>query len=62
MTRFQTVLRGPLFENPIDLCNNPLTKEPKIDKAKRLFPEWTKADNEATEFENKLIEQGLISI
>lgn len=46
----------------IDLCNNPLTKEPKIEKAKRMLPEWKKVDDEATEFENKLIEKGLISV
>lgn len=28
----------------IDLCNNPLTKEPKLDRAKRLLPEWTTFD------------------
>ncbi|CAM9011003.1 unnamed protein product [Wickerhamomyces anomalus] len=30
----------------IDLCNNPLTKEPKLDRARRQIPEWTKYDNE----------------
>lgn len=28
----------------IDLCNNPLTKEPKLERAKRLIPEWTVYD------------------
>ncbi|RKF62292.1 UDP-glucose:glycoprotein glucosyltransferase [Erysiphe neolycopersici] len=30
----------------IDLCNNPLTKEPKLDRARRQVPEWTKYDDE----------------
>ncbi|KAG7930307.1 uncharacterized protein OGAPODRAFT_15046 [Ogataea polymorpha] len=30
----------------IDLCNNPLTKEPKLDRARRQIPEWTKYDQE----------------
>jgi UDP-glucose:glycoprotein glucosyltransferase len=30
----------------IDLCNNPLTKEPKLDRARRQVPEWTKYDEE----------------
>ncbi|KAI9799196.1 MAG: hypothetical protein M1825_004839 [Sarcosagium campestre] len=25
----------------IDLCNNPMTKEPKLDRARRQVPEWT---------------------
>lgn len=31
----------------IDLCNNPLTKSPKIETAKRIIPEWTRLDEEA---------------
>ena len=31
----------------IDLCNNPLTKEPKLDVAKRLLPEWEEYDHAA---------------
>ncbi|KAF9438604.1 hypothetical protein BGZ76_006503 [Entomortierella beljakovae] len=34
----------------IDLCNNPLTKEPKLDRARRQIKEWESLDNEATEF------------
>ncbi|KAG0339474.1 hypothetical protein BG000_002022 [Podila horticola] len=34
----------------IDLCNNPLTKEPKLDRARRQIKEWENYDNEATEF------------
>ena len=30
----------------IDLCNNPLTKEPKLDRARRQVPEWTVYDEE----------------
>ena len=30
----------------IDLCNNPLTKEPKLERARRQVPEWTAYDEE----------------
>ena len=30
----------------IDLCNNPQTKEPKLDRARRQVPEWTQYDDE----------------
>ncbi|CAG8144198.1 unnamed protein product [Penicillium nalgiovense] len=30
----------------IDLCNNPLTKEPKLERARRQVPEWTIYDDE----------------
>lgn len=30
----------------IDLCNNPQTKEPKLDRARRQVPEWTAYDDE----------------
>ncbi|KAI9011306.1 hypothetical protein BC832DRAFT_550309 [Gaertneriomyces semiglobifer] len=30
----------------IDLCNNPLTKEPKLARAKRILPEWVGYDQE----------------
>ncbi|KAI8855158.1 hypothetical protein BC829DRAFT_378241 [Chytridium lagenaria] len=30
----------------IDLCNNPLTKEPKLERARRLIPEWDGLDKE----------------
>ncbi|KAI9335332.1 UDP-glucose:glycoprotein glucosyltransferase-domain-containing protein [Obelidium mucronatum] len=29
----------------IDLCNNPLTKEPKLKRAKRIIKEWVELDN-----------------
>lgn len=41
----------------IDLCNNPLTKEPKLDAARRIVREWTDYDEEmsrlAEEINNK---------
>ncbi|KAL8873392.1 MAG: hypothetical protein Q9174_001135 [Haloplaca sp. 1 TL-2023] len=33
----------------IDLCNNPQTKEPKLDRARRQVPEWTVYDDEIAE-------------
>jgi len=30
----------------IDLCNNPLTKEPKLSAARRIVTEWTDYDEE----------------
>ncbi|KAK4222143.1 UDP-glucose:glycoprotein glucosyltransferase-domain-containing protein [Podospora fimiseda] len=30
----------------IDLCNNPQTKEPKLDRARRQVPEWSEYDEE----------------
>ena len=30
----------------IDLCNNPMTKEPKLDRARRQIPEWNEYDEE----------------
>ncbi|CAO3612891.1 unnamed protein product [Cunninghamella blakesleeana] len=30
----------------IDLCNNPLTKEPKLDRARRQVPEWEAYDTQ----------------
>lgn len=32
----------------IDLCQNPMTKEPKIDMAKRVAPDWASWDAELT--------------
>ncbi|KAG5985301.1 hypothetical protein E4U55_006781 [Claviceps digitariae] len=40
----------------IDLCNNPMTKEPKLDRARRQVPEWTTYDEEIAVLEAK---QGL---
>ena len=38
----------------IDLCNNPLTKVPKLQMAKQLLPEWQIYDNEIKNFEKNL--------
>jgi UDP-glucose:glycoprotein glucosyltransferase len=34
----------------IDLCNNPMTKEPKLQGARRIVAEWTALDDEARAF------------
>lgn len=34
----------------IDLCNNPLTKESKLDAARRIVKEWTDYDDEIHTF------------
>ncbi|KAI0715904.1 glycosyltransferase family 24 protein [Cerioporus squamosus] len=39
----------------IDLCQNPLTKEPKLDRARQI-PEWEVYDSEIAEFARKLRE------
>ncbi|KAK4664524.1 killer toxin resistant protein [Podospora pseudopauciseta] len=33
----------------IDLCNNPQTKEPKLERARRQVPEWTEYDEDIAE-------------
>ncbi|KAF8644943.1 hypothetical protein AX16_008171 [Volvariella volvacea WC 439] len=43
----------------IDLCQNPLTKEPKLARARQI-PEWEEYDAEIAEFSRKLAEKGLI--
>ncbi|XP_022095271.1 UDP-glucose:glycoprotein glucosyltransferase 1-like isoform X2 [Acanthaster planci] len=42
----------------IDLCNNPLTKEPKLESAVRIVPEWTGYDNEIKALQER-VAQGL---
>lgn len=43
----------------IDLCNNPLTKEPKLQRARRQVPEWTIYDDEIAELARRVAgEQG----
>ncbi|KAJ3056907.1 UDP-glucose:glycoprotein glucosyltransferase 1 [Rhizophlyctis rosea] len=42
----------------IDLCNNPLTKEPKLERAKRILPEWEGLDNEVAAVAKQLKESG----
>lgn len=37
----------------IDLCNNPLTGEPKIEAARRIIPEWTMYDESIQKFLNE---------
>jgi hypothetical protein len=34
----------------IDLCNNPLTKEPKLEGARRIVAEWPGLDEEVSRF------------
>ncbi len=41
----------------IDLCNNPMTKEPKIDAAKRIISEWASLDGRARELEEGFLQQ-----
>ncbi|TFK48915.1 glycosyltransferase family 24 protein [Heliocybe sulcata] len=43
----------------IDLCQNPLTKEPKLARARQI-PEWEEYDSEISRFARKLAEDGLI--
>ncbi|KAK2612217.1 killer toxin resistant protein [Conoideocrella luteorostrata] len=37
----------------IDLCNNPQTKEPKLDRARRQVPEWTTYDVQIAALESR---------
>jgi hypothetical protein len=39
-------------------CNNPLTKEPKLDRAKRILPEWEGLDKQVA-LVRKQFEAGL---
>ena len=38
----------------IDLCNNPLTKEPKLQSARRIIAEWPDLNREAEEFTTRV--------
>ena len=38
----------------IDLCNNPQTKEPKLDRARRQVPEWIEYDEEIAALAKKV--------
>lgn len=40
----------------IDLCNNPLTKEPKLDRARRQIPEWVEYDDAVAALRKKVSE------
>ncbi|PTU25160.1 hypothetical protein P175DRAFT_0490224 [Aspergillus ochraceoroseus IBT 24754] len=41
----------------IDLCNNPQTKEPKLDRARRQVPEWTEYDDEIAALSRRIEQQ-----
>uniref|UniRef100_A0AAR2L2Z5 UDP-glucose ceramide glucosyltransferase-like 1 n=1 Tax=Pygocentrus nattereri TaxID=42514 RepID=A0AAR2L2Z5_PYGNA len=41
----------------IDLCNNPQTKEPKLQAAVRIVAEWTNYDQEVKRIYNKFLER-----
>ncbi|KAF7345254.1 hypothetical protein MSAN_01902000 [Mycena sanguinolenta] len=43
----------------IDLCQNPLTKEPKLARARQI-PEWEEYDSEISRFARKLAEDGIL--
>jgi UDP-glucose:glycoprotein glucosyltransferase len=44
----------------IDLCNNPQTKEPKLDRARRQVPEWTAYDEEIAALARR-VKEGKVS-
>ncbi|CCH41407.1 UDP-glucose:glycoprotein glucosyltransferase [Wickerhamomyces ciferrii] len=46
----------------IDLCNNPLTKEPKLDRARRQIPEWTEYDDEITALREEVFPKVELSV
>ncbi|KAI8067868.1 UDP-glucose:glycoprotein glucosyltransferase-domain-containing protein [Gongronella butleri] len=41
----------------IDLCNNPLTKEPKLDRARRQVPEWATYDSQIEAIRQRFLQQ-----
>uniref|UniRef100_A0A8D0HBJ3 UDP-glucose ceramide glucosyltransferase-like 1 n=1 Tax=Sphenodon punctatus TaxID=8508 RepID=A0A8D0HBJ3_SPHPU len=41
----------------IDLCNNPMTKEPKLQAAMRIVPEWQDYDQEVKQLYNRFQEE-----
>ncbi|KAI5475335.1 UDP-glucose:glycoprotein glucosyltransferase [Pseudohyphozyma bogoriensis] len=45
----------------IDLCNNPLTKEPKLARAKRMLPEWTVYDDEVAALAQRVAAESSVS-
>ena len=45
----------------IDLCNNPETKEPKLDRARRQVPEWTVYDDEIADLDRRRKSEKLTS-
>ncbi|KAL2809181.1 UDP-glucose:glycoprotein glucosyltransferase-domain-containing protein [Aspergillus granulosus] len=42
----------------IDLCNNPQTKEPKLERARRQVPEWTEYDEEIAKLAKRVAGSG----
>ncbi|CCF53656.1 uncharacterized protein UHO2_02943 [Ustilago hordei] len=44
----------------IDLCSNPKTKEPKLNRAKRQIPEWTVYDQEVARLAQRLVEEKVV--
>lgn len=49
-TTHQPHLPRPPQAKTIDLCNNPMTKEPKLQSARRIIAEWPDLNREAEEF------------
>ncbi|KAG5641244.1 hypothetical protein DXG03_005668 [Asterophora parasitica] len=45
----------------IDLCQNPLTKEPKLARARQI-PEWEEYDAEIARFARQLADEGLVHL
>ncbi|XP_062204872.1 UDP-glucose:glycoprotein glucosyltransferase-like isoform X2 [Phragmites australis] len=45
----------------IDLCNNPMTKEPKLQGARRIVPEWVGLDSEAHQFTARILGENVES-
>ncbi|KAI7860003.1 UDP-glucose:glycoprotein glucosyltransferase-domain-containing protein [Circinella umbellata] len=49
----------------IDLCNNPLTKEPKLDRARRQVPEWEGYDQQVDKLRKRVssntVEEGKLT-
>eukprot|EP00899_Mesostigma_viride_P007641 jgi/Mesvir1/16879/Mv15763-RA.1 len=41
----------------IDLCNNPMTKEPKLEGARRIVAEWPALDEEAARVTERVLER-----
>ncbi|XP_004004533.3 UDP-glucose:glycoprotein glucosyltransferase 1 isoform X3 [Ovis aries] len=41
----------------IDLCNNPMTKEPKLEAAVRIVPEWQDYDQEVKQLQHRFQEE-----
>jgi hypothetical protein len=44
--RVRDVARTQSAAKTIDMCNNPLTKTPKLENAMRIAPEWVEYDTE----------------